>query len=584
MNVFTHFRGVVERALDGLSASGDLPTTLDFKNITVEPPRDASHGDLATNAAMVLAKQAKTNPRALADMLAPALEADADVAAVEVAGPGFINMRLAPAFWQKQIGVILAKGKDYGSSTVGDHEKVNVEYVSANPTGPLHVGHVRGAVFGDALANLLSKAGFDVTKEYLINDAGGQIDTLARSAHLRYRQAFGEDIGAIPEGLYPGDYLVPLGEHLKEKYGDKWLGADESEWLQTIRLEATDAMMDLIRSDLETLGIAQEVFFSEQTLHKSARIEEAIEDLRARGHIYEGVLEPPKGKKPDDWEPREQTLFRATAFGEDHDHALQKSNGDYTYFAADIAYHFDKYKRGFHSMIDVWGADHSGHVKRTQNAVRALADDAHLDVKICQMVRLFKDGEPFKMSKRAGNFITLRDVVDEVGKDVTRFIMLTRKNDAPLDFDFSKVTEQSKDNPVFYVQYAHARICSVLKNRAPDMFPTIDTSEASLGGADLSLLSDESEIALIKQCCAFPRIVEAAAEAHEPHRIAFFLYDLASEFHSLWNKGNEKADLRFVIEGDEAVTKARLAMIRAVAIVIVGGLGILGVTPVEEMR
>lgn len=584
MNVFTHFRGVVEGALAGLSASGALPSGLDYKNVTVEPPRDASHGDLATNAAMVLAKQAKTNPRALAEQLQPALEADADIDSVEVAGPGFINMRLSPAFWQKQVAIILSDGPTYGSSTVGGSEKVNVEYVSANPTGPLHVGHVRGAVFGDALSNLLAKAGFDVTKEYLINDAGGQIDTLARSAFLRYREAHGQDIGTIPEGLYPGEYLVPVGQMLKDKYGDIWLEADESEWLQTIRDEATDAMMDLIRADLETLGIEQEVFFSERTLHKSARIEEAIQDLRSRGFIYEGVLAPPKGKKPDDWEPREQTLFRATAFGEENDHALQKSNGDYTYFAADIAYHFDKYQRGFHSMIDVWGADHSGHVKRTQNAVKALADDAELDVKICQLVRLFKDGEPFKMSKRAGNFVTLRDVVDEVGRDVTRFIMLTRKNDAPLDFDFSKVTEQSKDNPVFYVQYAHARICSVLRNRAPEMYPDMDTSDASIAGADLGLLSDDAEIALIKQCCTFPRMVEAAAEAHEPHRIAFFLYDLASEFHSLWNKGNEQANLRFVVDDGDAVTKARLAMIRAVAVVIANGLAILGVKPVEEMR
>lgn len=584
MNVFTHFRGVIEAALDGLSASGDLPDGLDYKNLTVEPPRDASHGDLATNAAMVLAKQAKSNPRAIAGLLAPALEANADIASVEIAGPGFINMRLSPVFWQNQISTILSDGLGYGDSKVGGQEKVNVEYVSANPTGPLHVGHTRGAVFGDALANLLSKAGFDVCKEYLINDAGGQIDILARSAYLRYREAHGEDIGEIPEGLYPGDYLVPVGEMLKDKYGDKWLNAEESEWLQTIRLEATDAMMDLIRSDLETLGIEQEVFFSERTLHETNRIDEAIEDLRDRGFIYRGVLEPPKGKKPDDWEAREQTLFKATALGEEQDHALQKANGDYTYFAADIAYHFDKYQRGYHSMIDVWGADHAGHVKRTQNAVKALADDAHLDAKICQLVRLFKDGQPFKMSKRAGNFITLRDVVDEVGRDVTRFIMLTRKNDAPLDFDFSKVTEQSKDNPVFYVQYAHARICSVLQNRAAEMYPDLDTSDKALQDADLSILSDESEIALIQQCCAFPRVIEAAAEAHEPHRIAFFLYDLASEFHSLWNKGNEKANLRFVIEGNEAATKARLAMIRAVAIVIASGLSVLGVTPVEEMR
>lgn len=584
MNVFTHFRGIIGAALDALIVSGQLPTGLDYNNITVEPPRDPSHGDLSTNAAMVLTKQAKMNPRAIAALLAPALEAEGDVASVEVAGPGFINLRLAPAFWQRQIAVILSAGADYGSSNLGGAEKVNVEYVSANPTGPLHVGHVRGAVFGDALANLLSKVGYDVAKEYLINDAGGQIDTLARSAYLRYREALGEDIGEIPEGLYPGDYLVPVGELLKEKYGDKWLDADEAEWLAPIRLESTDAMMALVREDLKALGIEQEVFFSERTLHESGRIDEAIADLRANGHIYEGVLEPPKGQRPDDWEPREQTLFRATAFGDDVDRALQKSNGDYTYFAADIAYHYDKYQRGFHSMIDVWGADHTGYVKRMVTAAKALADDAVLDVKICQLVRLFRDGEPFKMSKRSGNFITLREVVDEVGRDVTRFIMLTRKNDAPLDFDFNKVMEQSKDNPVFYVQYAHARIRSVLKNRVSGIFPALDTSDAALAKADLSLLADPAEIALIQQCCAFPRILESAADAHEPHRIAFFLYDLASEFHSLWNKGNDNADLRFVIEGNEAVTSARLAMIRSAQTVIAGGLAILGVTPVEEMR
>ncbi len=584
MNVFTHFRGIVDAALDALTASGDLPANLDYKNITVEPPRDPSHGDLSTNAAMVLAKQAKMNPRTLAGVLVPTLSANTDIADVDVAGPGFINLRLAPEFWQKQVAVIVGAGAGYGNSTMGEGEKVNVEYVSANPTGPLHVGHVRGAVFGDALANLLSKVGFDVAKEYLINDAGGQIDTLARSAHLRYREALGENIGKIPEGLYPGDYLVPVGQLLKDKYGDKWQGADEAEWLPTIRQEATDAMMALVREDLKALGIEQEVFFSERTLHESGRIDEAIADLRANGHIYEGVLEPPKGARPDDWEPREQTLFRATAFGDDVDRALQKSNGDYTYFAADIAYHFDKYQRGFHSMIDVWGADHTGYVKRMVTAAKALADDAVLDVKICQLVRLFRDGEPFKMSKRSGNFITLREVVDEVGRDVTRFIMLTRKNDAPLDFDFAKVMEQSKDNPVFYVQYAHARIRSVLKNRVTAMFPKLATSDTALAKADLSLLSDPAEIALIQQCCAFPRVLESAADAHEPHRIAFFLYDLASEFHSLWNRGNENADLRFVIEGNEAVTSARLAMVRSAQMVIASGLAILGVTPVEEMR
>lgn len=584
MNIFTLFRGVVVDALDELSKSGALPAELDTKNLTVEPPRDASHGDLATNAAMVLAKQARQNPRAVAELLAPALEKNENIETVEVAGPGFINMRISASFWQGQVAAILKAGTSYGKSTMGGEEKVNVEYVSVNPTGPLHVGHVRGAVFGDALSNLLIKAGYDVTKEYVINDAGGQIDTLARSAYLRYREAHGQDIGEIPEGLYPGDYLIPVGEMLKDKYGDKWLAAEEEEWLETIRLEATAAMMDMIRADLKTLGVVQDVYFSELSLHKDGRITDAIENLRAKGHIYEGVLEPPKGQKTDDWEPREQTLFRATAFGDDVDRALQKSNGDYTYFAADIAYHFDKYKRGFKTMIDVWGADHGGYVKRMQSAVKALADDAHLDVKLCQLVRLYRDGEPMKMSKRAGTFVTMRDVVDEVGRDVTRFIMLTRKNDAPLDFDFKKVTEQSKDNPVFYVQYAHARICSVLKNRAPDAFPELATDDLSLSAVDLSGLTDESEIALIKQCCAFPRIIEAAAEAHEPHRIAFYLYDLASEFHSLWNKGNDDQSLRFIIDDDQKITQARLAMIRSVGLVISSGLAILGVKPVEEMR
>ncbi|MCK0070552.1 arginine--tRNA ligase [Kordiimonas laminariae] len=583
MNVFTHFRGIIDTELAALSAAGDLPETLDTKNIAVEPPRDASHGDIATNAALVLSKQAKRKPRDIAELLAPRLEGLSDVDAVEIAGPGFINLRLAPSFWQNQVLIILEDGKAFGSSEMGAGEPVNVEYVSANPTGPLHVGHTRGAVFGDALSNLLSKAGFKVSKEYLINDAGGQIDVLARSSYLRYCEAHGRDIGAIPEGLYPGEYLIPVGEMLKEKYGDKWLDADESEWIETIRDEATDAMMDLIREDLKVLGVEHEVFFSEKTLHKSGRIDEVIADLRARGHIYEGVLEPPKGKKPDDWEAREQTLFRATDFGDDVDRALQKSNGDYTYFGADIAYHYDKYQRGFKNMINVWGADHGGYVKRMQAAVKGLAEDGDLDVKLCQLVRLFRDGEPFKMSKRSGNFITMRDVVDEVGRDVTRFIMLTRKNDAPLDFDFAKVTEQSKDNPVFYVQYAHARICSVI-GKAQAAFADLDASDEALAGADVSKLSHESEIAMIQQCAAWPRMVEAAAEAHEPHRIAFFLYDLASEFHTFWNKGNDNPSLRFIIDGDEEMTKARLALIRSVALVIASGLEVLGVTPVEEMR
>ena len=584
MNVFTHFRDIVETELASLSAAGDLPGDINTSNLAVEPPRDASHGDIATNAALVLAKEARMKPRDIAVLLAPRLEAHDIVTSAEIAGPGFINLRLSPAFWQRQITDIFSKGDSYGESNIGGNEPVNVEYVSANPTGPLHVGHTRGAVFGDALANLLGAAGFDVTKEYLINDAGGQIDVLARSVYLRYCEAHGRDIGAIPDGLYPGKYLVPVGEALKEKYGDKWLDQDESLWLATIRSDATAAMMDLIRSDLAVLGVEQDVFFSEMTLHNSDRITAVIDDLRSRGHIYEGVLEPPKGKTPDDWEAREQTLFRATDFGDDVDRALQKSNGDFTYFGADIAYHFDKYQRGFKTMINVWGADHGGYVKRMQAAVKGLADDGDLDVKICQLVRLYRDGEPFKMSKRSGNFITMREVVDEVGRDVTRFIMLTRKNDAPLDFDFAKVTEQSKDNPVFYVQYAHARIFSVLHNKAPAIFADIDTSDLALAKADLSLLVDESEIELIQRCAAWPRLVESAAEAHEPHRIAFFLYDLAAEFHSLYNKGNDSPELRFVIEDNLPVTTARLALIRSAAIVIANGLKILGVKPVEEMR
>ncbi len=583
MNVFTHFRGIIDTELAALGAAGSLPADLDLKNIAVEPPRDASHGDIATNAALVLSKQAKKKPRDVAELLAPALEENSDVDSVEIAGPGFINLRLSNSFWQSQVEAILSAGKAFGNSDMGGGEPVNVEFVSANPTGPMHVGHVRGAVFGDALSNLLQKAGFEVTKEYYINDAGSQIDVLARSAYLRYCEAHGRDIGQIPEGLYPGDYLVPVGEKLKEKYGDAWLDAEEDVWLETIRTEATEAMMDMIREDLKSLGVEQEVFFSEKELHASGRIDEAVADLRARGHIYEGVLEPPKGQKPEGWEPRKQTLFRATDFGDDVDRPLQKSNGDYTYFGADIAYHFDKYQRGFKSMIDVLGADHGGYVKRMQSAVKGLAEDGELDVKLCQLVRLYRDGEPVKMSKRSGNFVTLREVVEEVGRDVTRFIMLTRKNDAPLDFDFAKVLDQSKDNPVFYVQYAHARICSVI-GKAVAAFDGLDTSDSSLENADFSLISHPSEIGMIKQCAAWPRLVESAAEAHEPHRIAFFLYELASEFHTFWNKGNDDPSLRFIIDGNEQLTKARVALIRSVALVIASGLEVLGVTPLEEMR
>ena len=584
MNVFTHFRSVVETVLSDLSASGALPDGLDLAHVAVEPPRDASHGDIATNAAMVLAKQARMKPRDIAEAMATGLQAVKGVAKVEIAGPGFINMTLDDSFWQSQIKDVLEAGSDYGCSDVGAGEKVNVEYVSANPTGPMHVGHVRGAVFGDALSNLLAKVGYAVTKEYYINDAGSQIDTLARSSHLRYLEASGRTIGDIPEGFYPGEYLKPVGEMLKQKYGEKFLDADESEWLALFKVDASDAMMDLIRIDLKVLGVEHDVFFSESKMHSDGSIDAAVAALDTLGHLYEGVLEPPKGKLPDDWEPRPQTLFKATDFGDDVDRALKKSDGSYTYFGADIAYHFNKYERGFKHQINIWGADHGGYVKRMKAAVTAMSGgEADLDVRLCQLVKLFRNGEPVKMSKRSGNFVTLREVVDEVGKDVTRFIMLTRKNDAPLDFDFAKVMEQSKDNPVFYVQYAHARVHSVMK-KAVEAFEGLESSDADLAGADMSRLKDPAEIAMMRAIAAWPRMVEGAAEAHEPHRISFFLYDLASEFHTFWNKGNEDISLRFIIEGDKAITCARLALIRAVALVIASGLEILGVTPVEEMR
>ncbi|WCL53131.1 arginine--tRNA ligase [Gimibacter soli] len=583
MNIFAEYRQLIVNLLTGLAQEGRLPGGLDCTAVTVEPPRDASHGDMATNAALVLSKQAGMKPRDIADMLAPLLGAAKGVEGVDIAGPGFINWRLAHSVWQAQVATILKSGTAFGDGALGAGRAVNVEYVSANPTGPMHVGHVRGAVFGDALANLLAKAGYKVAKEYYINDAGSQVDTLARSAHLRYQEAFGRDIGEIPEGLYPGDYLVPVGQMLKAKYGDQYLDAPEDAWLKLFKIDASNAMMDLIREDLKVLGVEHDVFFSERSLHESGRIPETVEVLTKRGHMYQGVLEAPKGKTPEDWEPREQTLFRATAFGDDVDRPLQKSTGEYTYFAADIAYHLDKINRGFKDMIDVLGADHGGYVKRMQAAVKALDDDAELDVKLCQLVRLFRDGEPVKMSKRAGNFVTLREVVDEVGRDVTRFIMLTRKNDAPLDFDFAKVMEQSKDNPVFYVQYAHARVFSVLR-KAAEAFPGVAFDDAALAKVDISCLDHPAELALIRSMAAWPRMVEAAAEAHEPHRIAFFLYDLASEFHTFWNRGNEDTSLRFVIEGDAALTAARLALIRAAALVIASGLAVLGVTPVEEMR
>ena len=578
MDVFARFRDAVAAAL------AEVAPGLDGSAVTMEAPRDSTHGDLATNAAMALAKPAGRKPRELAEALAAALRRNPEIASAEVAGPGFINLRIADSVWRAVIPAALAAGPRYGDSRLGEGTRVNVEYVSANPTGPLHVGHVRGAVYGDALAALLEKSGYAVTREYYINDAGGQVDTLARSVHLRYREALGEAIGEIPEGMYPGDYLKPVGAALAARDGERWRDRPETEWLEPFRRLAVEQMMALVRRDLADLGVSQEVFFSERALHASGRIDEALATLEARGLIYTGVLEPPKGKAPEDWEPRPQTLFRATAFGDDVDRPLKKSDGKWTYFAADIAYHWDKISRGFAEMIDVWGADHGGYVKRMQAAVKALSEDrAKLDVKLCQLVRVMRAGEPVRMSKRAGDFITLRDLLDEVGRDAVRFIMLTRRNDAPLDFDYAKVTEQSKDNPVFYVQYAHARIRSVMRNAA-EALPGRDLSVPALAAAPLDRLADSAEIDLLKRVAQWPRAVEAAALAHEPHRIAFYLHDLASAFHGLWNRGNEDPAMRFIIADEPDLTVARLALIEAARTVIASGLAVMGVEPVEEMR
>ncbi len=580
MNLFADIRGLVITCLDAMVAEGALPAGLEMGAVSVEPPRDAAHGDMATNAAMVLAKPAGMNPRQIADGLAAKLLADPRIALAEVAGPGFLNLRLDAALWQ---GVVKAALTDptYGRSTLGQKQKMLVEYVSANPTGPLHVGHTRGAVFGDALASLLDYAGYDVTREYYINDGGAQVDVLARSVYLRYQEAHDLSVD-WPEGSYPGDYLIEVGEELKAAIGDKYLESPEDDWLEEIRLFATERMMDMIRADLAQLGVVMDSFYSEKSLYGTGLIEKAIAELDAKGLIYRGTLEPPKGKLPDDWEPREQTLFKSTDHGDDVDRPVQKSDGAWTYFAPDIAYHYDKVQRGFDQLIDVFGADHGGYVKRMKAAVSALSDGrVPLDIKLTQLVKLYKNGEPFKMSKRAGTFVTLRDVVDAVGKDVTRFHMLTRKNDAPLDFDFDKVTEQSKDNPVFYVQYAHARVKSVMRKAVE---AGVDVSDAALAGADLSKLFHEAEIGVAKKLAEWPRLVEIAAKGHEPHKIAFYLYDLASDLHGLWNRGNDDVSLRFLQDGDNDTTQSKIALIRAVSVVIASGLGILGVTPAEEMR
>ncbi|MDG2295913.1 MAG: arginine--tRNA ligase [Paracoccaceae bacterium] len=581
MNLFSEIRALVLAALEKMTADGELPTGLSFDAVAVEPPRDPLHGDMATNAAMVLAKPSGRKPREIADLLAAALRQDMRITAADVAGPGFLNLRLAPEVWQSLVKDVLEHGQSFGRSSVGAGQRVNVEYVSANPTGPLHVGHTRGAVFGDALASLLDYAGYAVTREYYINDGGAQVDVLARSVYLRYLEAHGREV-AFEDGTYPGDYLIPVGQALKDKVGAEFIDKGEQFWLADVREFASTAMMEMIREDLALLGVKMDYFFSEKSLYGTGRIESTIDKLRAKGLIYEGVLEPPKGKKPEDWEPREQTLFKSTDHGDDVDRPVMKSDGSWTYFAPDIAYHSDKVDRGFDLLIDILGADHGGYVKRMKAAVSALSDgNVPLEVKLTQLVRLYKDGEPFKMSKRAGTFVTLRDVIDQVGADVTRFVMLTRKNDAPLDFDFDKVLEQSRENPVFYVQYAHARVCSVLR-RASEAGITVD--DTTLKAADLRLISHPSELNVAKKLAEWPRLIEIAARTNEPHRVAFFLYELASELHALWNKGNDEPSLRFVQEDDPGTSQAKIALARAVSVVISAGLAILGVTPAEEMR
>jgi arginyl-tRNA synthetase len=590
MNVFQAFTAHVRSAVEAIAAEGIFASPPDLSRIVVEPPREAGHGDLATNAAMALAKDAGLKPRDLAERIAAELRKRPEIMAVEVAGPGFINMTLDPGEWRKALRDAVCAGPGYGRSDLGKAEMVNVEYVSANPTGPMHVGHCRGAVFGDALANLLAFTGYAVTREYYINDAGAQVDVLARSAYLRYREALGEDIGPMPEGLYPGDYLKPVGAALAAEYGARLNHMPEEQWLPIIRAKAIDMMMAEIREDLAALNVKHDVFFSERSLVAGPHDEVAatIADLRAKGEVYKGRLPPPKGAPIEDWEDREQTLFRTTDFGDDVDRPLMKSDGSYTYFASDIAYHKSKVERGFRNLIDVWGADHGGYIKRMKAAVAAVSGGtAELDVKVIQLVRLLRDGEPVKMSKRSGDFVTLREVVDEVGRDAVRFMMLYRKNDAVLDFDLVKVKEQSRDNPVFYVQYGHARGHSIFRNareEIPDL-PDDDTARAAfLAGANFARLDDPAEIALMRRIAVYPRLIESAAGAHEPHRVAFYLYELASEFHALWTKGKDLPYLRFIIQNDPELTRARLALVQGVVTVLASGLGLLGVGAPVEMR
>ncbi len=584
MNLFEIFRENIVTLVNEMIEAQELPEGLQLGRINVEPPRDAAHGDLTTNAAMVLAKAAGQNPRQLAAKIADHLALLDTVETVDIAGPGFINFGLSIAFWHGQMRDVLEQGIAFGDSDLGRGRKVNVEYVSANPTGPLHVAHARGAVTGDALARLLKKAGYEVTTEYYINDAGSQVDTLARSAHLRYREALGETIHAVPDGLYPGDYMMPVGKALAERDGDKWLHRGEADWLAEFRTFSVARMMDLVREDLKGLGIEQDVFTSEKSLVDAGAVDDVLKTLEDKGLVYVGVLEPPKGMKPDDWEPRPQTLFKATEFGDDVDRPLKKSDGSWTYFTNDIAYHLDKYRRGFNEMIDVFGADHGGYVKRMKAATTAISGgDAELEIKLCQMVHLMKDGEPMRMSKRSGNFVTLRDLIDEVGKDVVRFIMLTRKSDTQMEFDLQKVTEQSRDNPVFYVQYAHARCCSVLRN-ALEILSVDHIGDLDLKNISFAAIKDPAELELIRTMANWPRLVETAAQAQEPHRVAYYLNELATHFHSLWNKGKDDARLRFIHEDDRELTLARLALIQSVALVIASGLAVFGVNPVEELR
>lgn len=585
MNIFADFDARIKKTLQDIDLKTKDGGDVDLSRVSVEPPRDATHGDIATNAAMVLSKSVGQNPRELATRIADALKNDSDVESVDVAGPGFINLRLKAGYWQRELASMLDAGLDFGRSTLGAGNKVNVEYVSANPTGPMHVGHCRGAVVGDVLANLLKFAGYDVVKEYYINDAGAQIDVLARSVMLRYNEALGEEIGEIPAGLYPGDYLVPVGKALAEEFGQSLNEMPEDEALALVKDRTIDAMMVMIRADLEALNVHHDVFYSERTLHadRARAIRNAINDLTLKGHVYKGKLPPPKGQLPEEWEDREQTLFRSTEVGDDIDRPLMKSDGSFTYFAADVAYFKDKYDRGFNEMIYVLGADHGGYVKRLEAVARAVSDGkAKLTVLLCQLVKLFRDGEPVRMSKRAGEFITLRDVVDEVGRDPVRFMMLYRKNDAPLDFDFAKVTEQSKDNPVFYVQYASARCHSVFR-QALEQLGVAELDRKSMG-AQFEKLTDESEIALVRKLAEYPRLIETAAQHQEPHRLAFYLYDLASALHSQWNKGTENPDLRFIKVNDPELSLARLGLVQVVSDVLTSGLTIIGADAPTEMR